>query len=113
MSFWISAFWLCLASFCALIGCSLLALSQNRHWRAVVGGKPPAQTASAARGRGWILVFITLLFCVLRDGESFAAVLWPLLLAAAAFLVSMALAYSPGLLKPIGNALSLDSHGDT
>lgn len=75
------------------LGCTLLALSQPRHWRAIVKDRKatPPRTAMA----GWVLVFAALVPCIARDGGSFAALLWPLVFAAGAMSVAMGLAYKP------------------
>ena len=82
----------------SLAGCALLALSQTRNWRTVIGqGAPPP----VMRRLGWICVGLALVVCVIRDGGSFAALLWPLLLAGGAFAVAMMLAYRPDWLRPL------------
>ena len=104
MSIWIDIAWLVFASLFAFLGCALLAISQDRNWRTVMGGSPRPTTAQIARWTGWVFVFSALVACVMRDGGSFAALLWPLLLALAAFAVAMILAYEPRLLKFIGRS---------
>ncbi|MEM8774673.1 MAG: DUF3325 domain-containing protein [Pseudomonadota bacterium] len=83
---------LVLASLSALLGCAFLALSQHRHWRTVMGKGAPHR---AVRPAGWALLAISLAICISRDGSSFAVILWPLLLSAAAILVVMIIAYWP------------------
>lgn len=101
MSFLLGFLLLALAVLAALIGCAWLALSQSRHWRTVIGvGKAHAVT----RPVGWGLIGLSLIFCAARDGASFAALLWPLLLAGAAFTVAMTLAYNPRTLSIIAIA---------
>ncbi|MEO0462880.1 MAG: DUF3325 family protein [Pseudomonadota bacterium] len=90
-------------SLCVL-GCTLLALSQARHWQAIVKdrkSKPPR-----IAGLGWGLVLLSLLPCLLRDGSSFAALLWPLVFAASAMSVAMLLAFRPYSLKPLAAFIS-------
>ncbi|MEM0985100.1 MAG: DUF3325 domain-containing protein [Pseudomonadota bacterium] len=100
------ALFLFLAALTAIIGCALLALSQSRNWREVIGGKPPELTPRLAKWTGWIFIFASLVFCVLRDGGSFAAILWPLLFAVGALSVAMLLAYRPSCLKPVSAILA-------
>lgn len=85
------------------IGCALLALSQSHHFRNVLddrSAKPP----KLARF-GWALVLLSLIPCVLRDGGSFAALLWPLVFAASAMTIGMTLAFRPRWLRPIASHL--------
>lgn len=81
------------------VGCALLALSQQRNWRTVTGDKKANPPNVAALG--WMFVSAALIPCVLRDGGSFAALLWPLLFAAGAMVVAMTLAYRPRWLLPL------------
>ena len=85
------------------IGCTLLALSQQHHWRNVTGDRKAIPPRFA--GLGWALVLLALIPCILRDGGSFAALLWPLLFAAGAMAVAMTLAmtlaYKPNWLGPL------------
>ena len=100
MSFVVGVLLLALAAICALIGCACLALSQNRNWRTVMG---KGQASGFTRPLGWTLIGVSLVLCIIRDGGSFAALLWPLLLAAAGFAVAMLLAYAPSGLKPMAS----------
>ena len=104
MSLVLSILLLAVAAICAFIGCACLALSQPRNWRTVMG---KGQAHQATRPTGWGLVGLSLIFCVARDGGSFAALLWPLLLAGAAFLVAMVLTYRSRWLKPVSWPFSL------
>lgn len=105
MSFAGGLVWLGLAALSALIGCALLALRQQRNWRIVVG-EGAARNGTAASG--WSLIGLSFAFCVIRDGGSFAALLWPLLLAGAAFAVAMLLAYRARWLKPLAFLVCAD-----
>ena len=98
MSLAVSVLLLALAALSAFLGCSYLALSQPRNWRTVMG---EGAAHKAARPIGWGLIILSLILCIARDGGSFAALLWPLLLAGAAFLVAMLLAYQPSTLRPM------------
>ncbi|MEL7028314.1 MAG: DUF3325 domain-containing protein, partial [Pseudomonadota bacterium] len=88
-------------------GMGWLALSQPRHWRAVMPGPAPDKPKRVLRIAGWVSLFASLIFCILRDGGSFAAILWPLILGAAALAVAMALTYRPSVLKPLGMITNL------
>lgn len=95
------AFAVCLA------GCLLLALSQVRNWRRVTGdSKAIAPKSSTA---GWLFVLLSLVPCVLRDGASFAALLWPLIFAASAMTAALLLTYRAAWLKPVARMLSRTS----
>lgn len=94
--------WLVLAGLSAWLGCAWLALGQKKNWRTVTGGNTPPR---ACVGLGWMFVLATLISCVMRDGVSFAAILWPLIFATAAFLVAMTLAYRTQWLKPLASIL--------
>lgn len=94
MSIVIDAALLLSAALLCVLGCTLLALSQARNWRKVLSdrnGNPP-NTAWL----GWTLVLTALVPCVMRDGASFAALLWPLVFAAGAMATAMTLTYRPG-----------------
>ncbi len=87
------------AALAALLGCAALALSQERHWKAVaMRASPPPR---AVRPLGWALVTASLACCIACDGASFAALLWPLLVGGAALGVAAALTWRPALLRPI------------
>lgn len=88
-----------LAAVCAFAGCALLALSQPRHWQAVTGSATIPPRSSRRLGGG--LVLASLVTCIWRDGASFAALLWPLLLMAGALGVSAVLAWRPASLRPL------------
>jgi hypothetical protein len=90
----------------AIVGCALLALSQERHWKAVTG---KAQGAGQRfRLAGWLLLIASLVCCILCDGASFAALLWPLLAMLAAFAVAAALTWRPALLHPLASMFLSD-----
>lgn len=92
---------LALAILTAWIGGALLALSQARNWRAVTRAAHTPSAVRAARAMGWLLVIVSFALCVLRDGWSFAAILWPFVLALAASLVAMILSFRPQWMKPL------------
>lgn len=98
---------LALASLSSLFGMAALALSQERNWRNVCNGAKPSETEiGISRWCGSLLLMLALVFCVVRDGASFAALIWPLLLAAGAFVTAMSLAYKSDLLSPLAAAVS-------
>ena len=95
MSFWADTIWLVFAGLTAFTGCGMLALSQDRHWSRAFGAPAQTTTKSYLKWGGWALVVASLVFCTLRDGGSFAALLWPMLIALGAISVAMVLAYLP------------------
>mgnify|MGYP005859170229 CR=1 FL=1 len=100
----ISSFaYLSLAMLLSFLGMVFLALSQAKHWRVITAEAetPPAM----ARPAGWALLFAALVPCILRDGASFAALTWPLLLAVAALTVSIFLAFCPARIRPFARLL--------
>ncbi len=97
---------LLLACALALLGGVLLALSQSRNWRVVTGDRNAPPKARSMRRLGWLLALGALAPCVMRDGWSFAALLWPLVLGVAALLVAMTLSFCPHWMKPVAGALS-------
>ena len=103
MSIAASLGFLALASALCLVGMATLALTQDRNWRRVdTGGSP----AGWARPTGWALVIAALAVCIIRDGPSFAALIWPMLAAGAALAVGMVLAYRPQWLSPLCQRLA-------
>ncbi|MEO0421955.1 MAG: DUF3325 domain-containing protein [Pseudomonadota bacterium] len=92
---------LALASGSCLLSASLLALSQQRNWRAVTAAPYPSAIRSTARPLAYGLMGLALMLCVARDGGSFAALLWPLLLGAAGLAVTLVIAYRPRWLRPL------------
>ena len=94
---------LMLAFTLCLLGCVLLALSQPRHWRAVLNDRKANPPMIAKLG--WLLVIAALIPCILRDGGSFAALLWPLIFAASAFSTAMLLTYRPSWLRIVSAVL--------
>ena len=63
------------------LGFALLALSQDRHWNHVGGGRHcPRRTAVLLRVAGYALLFCALVIALERDGASFGSLLWACLL---------------------------------
>lgn len=82
----------------AFVGCVMFALSQTKQWRSVVGRSNPPSYKLTRRWIGSALLLLALPPCILRDGGAFAALLWPLLVSAAALSVALVLAFSPSRL---------------
>ncbi|MEM1133048.1 MAG: DUF3325 domain-containing protein [Pseudomonadota bacterium] len=98
----IATLWLALAFVLSLAGCAMLAMTQKPHWRAITDSKSnPPKTAIP----GWLCIAAALVPCIIRDGISFAMLLWPLIFALAAFSIAMTLTYKPSLMRPFSALL--------
>lgn len=108
----LNTLYLGLATLLSLFGFALLALSQRRHRWALAGAQAHLKyPVKYVRAAGWVSICLALIPCVLRDGGSFAAVLWPLILGACAFAIAMALTYRPRWFRPLSRLL-LSTPGD-
>lgn len=87
------------AALAALLGCALLALSQQRHWQAVT--RSPSAPGRAPRRLGALLLTVCVVLTILRDGASFAALFSPVLIGSAALITAMVLTWAPHMLRPI------------
>jgi len=78
----------------AYTGFACFALSQLRHWRAVIGGPPPRRgVVLALRSLGSMLLGASLVLALLRDGPSFGSLLFATSLSLAAMAVAFTLAW--------------------
>lgn len=103
MSTVVATLWLVSAALLSLMGCVLLALSQPRNWRRVLGDRKAESPKTATAG--WLFVGAALLPCVLRDGGSFAALLWPLTFAFGAAATAMVLTFRPQWLRSLARRI--------
>jgi hypothetical protein len=86
----------------AYLGFALLALSQDRHWHHLVGGRNcPARTVRILRAAGYALLLLGFWLSLVRDGPSFGALLWATTLSVAAFAVVCTLTWRPHWLRPV------------
>ncbi|MEO0398122.1 MAG: DUF3325 domain-containing protein [Pseudomonadota bacterium] len=99
-----------LAAMTAFFGVACLALSQERHWKKVLGYS--RKELSAPRRVGWGLVFLSGVFCIVRDGGGFAALIWPLLLALGAFLTACTLTWAPNRLRGVARLFDRSAPAD-
>ena len=83
-------------------GLLLLALSQAKHGRAVLGGAPPARRRAAFRAAGWGLLLAARAVCVRGFGWFYGLVAATALLNAAGLLLALWLAYRHDLPRPWG-----------
>lgn len=85
-----------------LVGFALLALSQDRHRRAVGITTPLSHTATLiVRTLGFGLIALALPLALWREGPGFGSLLWACLLTAAAFTVTATLSWKPHWLRPL------------
>jgi hypothetical protein len=83
----------------ALGGCILLALSQQRHWKTVMGRS--SRPRRLLRTAGWSLIAMSLAAVILREGVSFGTLVWPMVVGAAALTTAVTLSWRPRLLRPV------------
>ena len=105
---WLNSVWFIIAISTAFFSCAYLAISQPNHFRSATSSSLSPPLKKRLRWIGWTLLFLSLAACILRDGVSFAALLWPLLFAVSSFAVAMLLAYKPDWLRGFIRFLRLD-----
>jgi len=87
----------------ACTGFALYALSQPQHWCKVVGQPGPGRgRVLILRGIGTVMLAVSLLLALLRDGAGFGSLLWATLLSLAALAVAFTLAWWPRWLRFAG-----------
>ena len=87
-------------------GFALLALSQDRHWHHLGGGRRcPGPLATLLRGIGAVLLAAALVLALVRDGAGFGALLWSTALSVCAFAVVCTLTWRPHWLRPLARFL--------
>ncbi|MEM9623011.1 MAG: DUF3325 family protein [Pseudomonadota bacterium] len=91
----------------SVLGCACLALSQQHHWRSVMGQQITANISKRARIVGCCCVFAALLISFFRGGFGFAVAMWPLSLALGVVLVALALGMRRNILRRIGAGLRI------
>ena len=82
----------------SLLGMTQFALSQDRHWQAVLG-RGGATAQGVRRFVAALLLLGSLGVAIWRDGPAFGFLLWFLMVQCAAFGVTGALAFSPRTLR--------------
>jgi len=84
----------------AYAGFALLALSQARHWRIVIGDVAlPRRRVRVLRTLGGALIALSLILALVRDGPSFGSLLWATAISVAALAVAFTLAWRPRWLR--------------
>ena len=82
------------------LGFAYLALSQHKNLRAVMGGiRMESRRNRWLRFAGSVLLVVSLLLCIVRDGPSFGAVIWAIVISVAATAVAMILTFRARLLR--------------
>lgn len=91
----------------AWLGFALLALSQTRHWRQVTGTVSlPTSQVIVLRLTGGLMIIVSFVLSLLRDGPSFGVLLWAAGISLAALAVALMLAWQPGWLRLLGRGVS-------
>ncbi|HVK99988.1 MAG TPA: DUF3325 domain-containing protein [Dongiaceae bacterium] len=88
------------AAIANVAGFAWLALAMNVHWQQIQGGPAPSHAQRIAlRLLGITGLVGSAILCFLADRPSMAVLVWIMLLAGAAVLVALTLAWRPGLLR--------------
>jgi hypothetical protein len=78
-----------LAFLAALAGMAVFALSNDAHWRQLLGARTQAASVrSGCKFGGAALLALSFLLCTLADPVSMAILVWPMLLGVAAACVA-------------------------
>ena len=93
---------LALAGVAAVAGFAWLALAMDGHWHQVHGGTAPGHIhRQVLRAIGIAGLVVSAVLCFLADRPSMAVLVWLMLLAGAAPLVALTLAWRPRLLRAL------------
>lgn len=96
------AAWIGLAFVVCTAGLGWLALAMEVHWRQVRGGTAlPRARIVALRVGGAVALLASLAVCLRADHASMAALVWVMLLAAAALTIAFVLSWRPRWLAPL------------
>ena len=88
----------------AYLGFAALAMSQDRHWHHVGGGRHcPRRTSLVLRCAGWALLLAALVLALVRDGASLGSLLWATVITVGALCV-VATLFVAGALAASGGA---------
>jgi hypothetical protein len=87
---------------CAYLGFAALAVSQDRHWHHIGGGRHcPRRACAVLRSLGWLLLLASLVLALLRDGAGFGSLLWATLITVGALCVVATLSWRARWLRPM------------
>ncbi|MFZ5781182.1 MAG: DUF3325 domain-containing protein [Pseudomonadota bacterium] len=86
----------------AYVGFAALALSLDRHWYDLGGGREcPVRTAWLLRIVGYGLLLAALVVALIRDGAGFGSLLWGTMITIGAVAVVATLSWRARWLKPL------------
>ena len=86
----------------AYLGFAALAMSQDRHWHHLGGGRHcPRRACMVLRCAGWALLFGALVLALVRDGASFGSLLWATVITMGALCVVATLSWRANWLRPV------------
>jgi hypothetical protein len=87
-------------------GFALLALSQRKHWTLITGSTMcPLSVVRGFRAGGSVLLALSFAVALWRDGVSFGALLWSIVISVAAIAVAFTLTWRPHWLRRIATLL--------
>lgn len=90
----------------AYLGFAALAMSQDRHWHHLGGGRHcPRRTSIVLRFVGWLLLLAALVLSLVRDGASFGSLLWATVITVCALAVVATLSWRAHWLRPAARLL--------
>lgn len=96
------ASWFLLAYVSCVLGLGWIALAMEPHWQQARGGQGRARgVVHALRALGVASIVLSLWICLHADHVSMAALVWVMLLVAAALTVAFTLSWRPALLAPL------------
>lgn len=101
------------AALASALGFVLLALAQERHWRAVCAA-PALRRVHPGwfKAAGLALQGLALVLSLRAQGPSFGSLMWAMTLPAAAMAVAFTLAWRPAWLRPIAQRLRCRTAAD-
>lgn len=90
----------------AYFGFAALAMSQDRHWHHLGGGRHcPPRTGTVLRCTGWALLLAALVLALVRDGAGFGPLLWATVITVGALSVVATLSWRAHWLRPVARLL--------
>jgi len=88
----------------AYLGFAALAISQDRHWHHLGGGRHcPRRACTVLRCAGWALLLAALALALVRDGASFGSLLWATIVTIGALFVVATLSWRAHWLRPMAH----------
>jgi hypothetical protein len=92
----VKAAWIGLAFIASTVGFAWIALAMEAHWSQVRGAAPRGRSGPGVlRALGAAAIVASLFACLRADHASMAALVWVMLLAAAALTIAFALSWRP------------------